>query len=669
MQSSSSSDPSTADTVPPSYLSMTGSLLSDVEYFSDPTLRPFSAHGRRPSSLSRAKDMDETLEGAFSKPSPHRRRRLSCPALRVALIALGALGAMTAPSLLLFLYAPDTPRWVKVAIAAISGGVGVLSLPTWVVLLAWREKAVGVVDGVLEVPDVDICVTTYTESLDEIAGTVAAAQNVRYSGKVHVYILDDKDRGDVAEMCAGMRDGGFPVVHVTRESNKGKKGGNLNNYLSLPRTADFFVTLDCDMRPFPNMLQLLMSHFYSHDEATRRRIAFIQSPQFFRNYARKKDVFDICSMHFIQTILPCMDTLSLVPYIGTSALWRREALERAGGFVETHATEDVVTGCNVHQTDNPGGERYISKLLPVPIAAGLSPRTLPELLDQRTRWSVGLVQMAIYQRFFIFNTNLRPMQRLAYLATCGGWISYLLTYLLVLGGTLFSNLATAWFGAKGLVDNMAPMWCVGVLLSVLAQPALFLLLPGASVRSRLRGVQMGFIYTSTQLVGLLQVFGVRVSIRHASDSEGARWHSHFALHIATYLLVLASSAAAFVMQARAGARNVAPYLQVALLLATWTFVLWPIVLSLRGESADEDLMWLELEDGRVDLFEEPVFAGSDAAAFEQVKKLVLRLTQRVEEQDRFLAQHFCAPDLQSDAAAFGTEKSDSFDSRSAAVGL
>lgn len=537
------------------------------------------------------------------------------------------------------------PRWVKGATAGIAAGMAVLAVPSWALLLFWRRGVPwqGECEG--EPVDVDVVVTTYTEHLDEVAGTLAAIQNMEYDGRVNVYVLDDKGRADVAELCASVRKGcggaPYPVHHVTRPTNAGRKGGNLNNFLRRPRTAHFFVTLDCDMRPFPHMLTALLAHLHAHDAATRRRIAFIQAPQFFRNYSAANDPFDLCSMHFVRSVLPAMDTLSLVPYIGTCALWRRDALEAAGGFVEGHATEDVVTGCNVHQTDNPDGERYISKFFPVPVAAGLSPRTLPELMDQRTRWSVGLVQMAVYHRFFLFCRRLSLVQRLAYLATCGGWLSYLPAYVLVLGGTLFTNAAIAWFGAVGRVDAISPLWCIGVTLSVLAQPALFLLLPGASVMSRLHGIQMGFVFTITQFVGLLRAAGLPVSpIRHASDSSGARWHPQFWVHAATYALIVGSGSVAIVFQALAGARNVAPYLQVALLLATWTFLFWPIVTSLRGYSADEDLMWLELEAGRADLFEEPVFSAVDSAAFEQMKKLVFRLTQRVEEQDRIIAQRY-----------------------------
>lgn len=136
------------------------------------------------------------------------------------------------------------------------------------------------------------------------------------------------------------------------------------------------------------------------------------------------------------------------------------------------------------------------------------------------------------------------------------------------------------------------------------------------MRSRLRGVQMRIIYTSTQIIGLLQSIGLRVSIRHASDSEGTRWHRHFWMQAFTYLLVAGSAVTVIAMQARAGGQNFASYVQVGLLLVTCMFVFWPIVKLIRRYQADEDPMWLELDQGRADLFKEPVWAEGDVAAFD-----------------------------------------------------
>jgi cellulose synthase/poly-beta-1,6-N-acetylglucosamine synthase-like glycosyltransferase len=426
-------------------------------------------------------DMDNTINKTFLSS-----RFLPLPFISVAILAIISLAASVAGPIMLFLFLDEAPFWAKGVFAGVSGCVALMSIPTWVTLLFW--KAPFVHEAAFNPPAVDIILTTYREELDEIAGTLAAIMNIDYEGVLTVYVLDDASRDDVADLCSEVDETGrFKVVRVSRDDNRGKKGGNINNWLSnIETSAEFFVTLDCDMRPFPNICNDLFSHYYSFEDATQRKIGFLQSPQFYRNYIAGRDAFDCCLMHFIRTIMPCLDSLNTVPYIGTSALWKREAIIQAGGFIEVHVTEDVVTGCQVHRTKNSFGENYISKYVPVPVAAGLSPRSLPELMDQRVRWNTGLVQMSAYHKFFIFCRGLKMSQRLAYLSTCGGWMANLVLYAAVVAGTLFAHAFITYTAVTGSVGTSTSVWYIGVTLTFLLPLIMWLLLPGCSMGARLR---------------------------------------------------------------------------------------------------------------------------------------------------------------------------------------
>jgi len=41
----------------------------------------------------------------------------------------------------------------------------------------------------------------------------------------------------------------------------------------------------------------------------------------------------------VNALLPIFGNINTVPFIGTNALWKRDALEAAGGFVAKYATE------------------------------------------------------------------------------------------------------------------------------------------------------------------------------------------------------------------------------------------------------------------------------------------------------------------------------------------
>jgi hypothetical protein len=146
---------------------------------------------------------------------------------------------------------------------------------------------------------------------------------------------------------------------------------------------------------------------------------------------------------------------------------------------------------------------------------------------------------------------------------------------------------------------------------------------------------MATVFTTTQLVGLLYCLGFPVSIQAAADSKGERrWHPHFWFHGIVYLSVLGSGVAALALQWNNGGRNFAPYLQVLLLIAAWTVMLWPIVKSLNDYRSEEHPRWLELEQGRNKLISSPIFSTLETTAVEQMKELLVTLVNRVETNRR-----------------------------------
>lgn len=93
--------------------------------------------------------------------------------------------------------------------------------------------------GIQKSIPVDIVITTYKEYLNEIAGALPAAQNIRWAGPIQIFILDDAKRSDVEILCSGISSSSrTPVTRVTRDTNTNRKAGFINNVRT---DADFFV--------------------------------------------------------------------------------------------------------------------------------------------------------------------------------------------------------------------------------------------------------------------------------------------------------------------------------------------------------------------------------------------------------------------------------------------
>src|SRR4029453_1440938 len=95
--------------------------------------------------------------------------------------------------------------------------------------------------------DVDVFIPTYSEPVEVVEATVAAAARL-HGARVHVALLDDGNREEIAELAPR------PAIrYVRRTLHHGAKAGNINHALGRTR-APFVLILDCDHVPHRDLL-------------------------------------------------------------------------------------------------------------------------------------------------------------------------------------------------------------------------------------------------------------------------------------------------------------------------------------------------------------------------------------------------------------------------------
>lgn len=358
-------------------------------------------------------------------------------------------------------------------------------------------------------PTVDICICSYKEDVSEIVDTIVACQRVEYpNGLVHVYLLDDGRRKELDDACEDLFRSGLlrhPLTYVDRPTNEGKKAGNINHWLDKfeHESGEFFIILDADMQPFPDMMDILMGHFLGLSKAERERCAYVQAPQWYRNYNGKRrwfDVFNISEFFFYRVLQPANSTWGCTVYVGCCALWRRQAIESVDGFIGGYATEDSVTGCQVNRTLVPGKDvTWISKFVGQPIAAGLSPETLPSLIEQRLRWYKGLCEMFAHHNGYLFASGLAPMQRVLYWVTSASYFANILQYMTVFVGTLILMASIIYYSYLGALGDLK-MWAFwGGPCALVATLAVWTLIPGCSIVQYFHTMATAFLYSNLYL--------------------------------------------------------------------------------------------------------------------------------------------------------------------------
>jgi len=265
----------------------------------------------------------------------------------------------------------------------------------------------------LRYPDVDILLPICGEPLELLRNTWSYVSDLvrAYPGNAVAFVLDDAADPGAEELA---RD--FGLVYKVRD-NRGwmKKAGNLRYAFERTR-GEFFVILDADFAPRPDFLAETLPYF---DDPN---IGIVQTPQFFRPDASHTWVERAAGPMqevFYRSMQTSRDSFGAAVCVGSCAVYRRSAVQAAGGPALIAYAEDVHTGLDVIS------QGWSVKYIPVNLATGASPSSVDAFAHQQYRWCLGST------------TPLRrlwkvPMSARAQAAYLSGFLYYLFTALLLL---------------------------------------------------------------------------------------------------------------------------------------------------------------------------------------------------------------------------------------------
>ncbi|WP_445269700.1 glycosyltransferase family 2 protein [Streptomyces sp. DSM 41634] len=236
-----------------------------------------------------------------------------------------------------------------------------------VLVHAWQPAAL---------PRVDLYLPTCGEPLPVLANAYRAVAEVDWPREaLTVWILDDADRPEVSALAASY---GYEYV-VRPDRGHLKKAGNLNHALALS-SAEFIAILDADFAPRPDFLRHLVP--YLADPA----VGIVQSPQCFdtdETMGWIQRAAGSAQEWFFRWIQPSRDASDAAICCGSNAVYRRSAIDLAGGFARLDHSEDLYTGLALHE------QGFRTLYVPVLVAKGTSPDHVTSFVNQQYRWAMG----------------------------------------------------------------------------------------------------------------------------------------------------------------------------------------------------------------------------------------------------------------------------------------
>ncbi|MFB6352237.1 MAG: glycosyltransferase [Bradymonadaceae bacterium] len=217
--------------------------------------------------------------------------------------------------------------------------------------------------------------------------------------KLQIQVLDDStdDTTRIArELVDEKRQQGIDIEVIHRENRTGYKAGALQEGLQ-SATGDFVAVFDADFVPQPDFLRETIHHF------TDPGLGMVQARwQFFnREYSlltRAQAI--LLDGHFVLEHTARNRSGRFFNFNGTAGIWRRTAIEEAGGWEHDTLTEDLDLSYRA-QLDG-WNFRFLRDLA----APSELPVEMNAFKSQQHRWAKGSIQTAIKLLPRIFRSDL-----------------------------------------------------------------------------------------------------------------------------------------------------------------------------------------------------------------------------------------------------------------------
>lgn len=308
-------------------------------------------------------------------------------------------------------------------------------------------------------PGVCVQLPVYNEP-EVVERAIDALASLDYPA-MELQVLDDSTDATTeraARAVARLRASGVDAVHLRRGSREGFKAGALAAGME-QTDADLFAIFDADFLPEPDTLRRLVAPLVADPG-----LAFAQARWAHLNRthsALTRAQGALLDVHFAVEQASRQRLGRFLPFNGTAGVWRREAVEAAGGWRGTTLAEDLDLSLRAWMGGARG--RFVE---PMSVPAEL-PEALPAWRKQQARWAEGMSAVTrLHTRRLLTATRQPLILRLRALLAISAPLAYpaLLVMLLLHpvlaaahalgsgpGEAFFTALGVGWLGLLGAV--------------------------------------------------------------------------------------------------------------------------------------------------------------------------------------------------------------------------
>jgi len=248
---------------------------------------------------------------------------------------------------------------------------------------------------------VDVFLPVCGEDIEVLFNTWKYVKQLDFPN-IKVYVLDDGNSKEVESLCILYK---FQYI-VRNDRPTLKKSGNMRNAFKIT-SGTYILILDADFVPRKDFLKETIPLMQND-----KNIGILQTPQYFRNSENQswleKGAAGLQEV-FYRVLQTSRNHFNASLCVGTSAIYRREALDKFGGSAPVAQSEDVITGLYVMN------DGYKVKYLPLVLSMGVCPGEIYPFFMQQYRWSLGSFTLMLYRQDLWCGNNILFIQRVCFI--------------------------------------------------------------------------------------------------------------------------------------------------------------------------------------------------------------------------------------------------------------
>ncbi|AQQ54025.1 glycosyltransferase [Planococcus lenghuensis] len=248
----------------------------------------------------------------------------------------------------------------------------------------WYRARTGDSSKLENYPSVSVLIPAHNEGL-VLDATLQAMNRLRYSGRLDVYVLDDRSEDDTAAIAQEYA-AVFSRIHYipVPEGAPNGKSRVLNYGISLI-SSDYFMVFDADNEPETDALEKLVQAAERTPDAAGA-VGYVKTRNSGANVLTRMIGLEF---QVFQLLMQCgrWALFKLGSLAGTNMLLRRSAIEEMGGYDVYALAEDAELTVRL----NAAGYRL--PVVPTSRTWEQEPETINALIRQRTRWLTGNIYL------------------------------------------------------------------------------------------------------------------------------------------------------------------------------------------------------------------------------------------------------------------------------------